>query len=292
MIRMRKVGLGAVAGVVVVGLVSGYVLARPESKVLRTEAYDVASATPDQLERLARLRIFFGHQSVGGNILGATPDVFAAAGVAAPEIVESEKAVASGPLILHSYIGRNGDPLGKLAEFDRIIRSGVGDSVDVAVFKFCYVDVHEGDDIDALFAAYRDTLAALERDYPDVTFLYLTVPLTTEFGGPFERAKRRVKDLLGRENIFVPAHNVAREELNALIRAEFGDSGRFFDIAAVQSTGADGNRQVRSHGGSVYFAMEDVLASDPGHLNSGGGAIVASAFLATVADAVNSDPVD
>ena len=45
MIKVRKVGLAAVAGVVVVGLVSGYVLARPESKVLRTEAYDVASAT-------------------------------------------------------------------------------------------------------------------------------------------------------------------------------------------------------------------------------------------------------
>ena len=116
--------------------------------MLRTEAYDVASAL-DQLERLARLKIFFGHQSVGGNILGATPDV-AAAGVA-PEIVESENSVASGPLILHSYIGRNGDPLGKLAEFDRIIRSGVGDSVDIAVFKFCTWTYMEGDDAGALF---------------------------------------------------------------------------------------------------------------------------------------------
>jgi hypothetical protein len=284
--KVRKVVLAAVGGVMVVGLVSGYVLARPESKLLRTEAYDVASATPAQLERVANLRMFFGHQSVGGNILSATPDVFAAAGVAGPEIVESEDpAAAFGPVILHSSIGRNGDPLGKIAEFDRVIRSGMGDSVDVATFKLCYVDIRAGDDINTVFEAYRDTLSALERDYPDVTFLYVTVPLTTEFGGPLERAKRRVKDILGRDNRFVPAHNVAREEFNALIRAEFGDSGRLFDIAAVQSTGVHGNRQVRSHAGSVYFAMEDVHASDPGHLNPDGGAIVASAFLATVADA-------
>ena len=270
----------------VVGVVSGYVLARPESKVLGSESYDVASATSDQLERVAGLRIFFGHQSVGGNILDAAPDVFAAAGVTAPEIVESEDpAAASGAVILHSFVGRNRDPLGKIAEFDRIMRSGMGDSVDVATLKLCYVDIREGDDINAVFEAYRDTMAALERDYPDVTFLYVTVPLTTEFGGPLERAKRRVKDILGRDNLFVPAHNVAREEFNALIRAEFGDSGRLFDIAAVQSTGADGTRQIRSHAGSVYFAMEDLLASDPGHLNPDGGAIVASAFLATVADA-------
>ena len=232
--------------------------------------------------------MFFGHQSVGANILDATPSVFAAAGVEAPEIVESEDAtVRSGPLILHSYIGRNRDPLGKIAEFDRVIRNGVGDSVDVAVLKLCYIDVREGDDVNAIFDAYRETLAALERDYPDVAFVYMTTPLSTEFGGSLERAKRRIKDLLGRDNLFVPAHNVAREELNALIRAEYGDSGRLFDIAAVQSTGEDGNRRVRSHGSSEYFAMESYLASDPGHLNPAGGEIVASAFLATVADAVD-----
>ena len=209
--KVRKMGLAVLGGGVVVGLVSGYILARPESKVLGSEAYDVASAKADQLERVAGLRIFFGHQSVGENILDAAPDVFAAAGLAAPEFVESENpATASGPAILHTFIGRNGDALGKIAEFDRIMRSGMGNSVDVATFKLCFVDIRDGADTTAVFEAYRDTLSALERDYPDVTFLYTTVPLTTEFGGPLERAKRRVKDILGRDNLYVPAHNVAQ----------------------------------------------------------------------------------
>jgi hypothetical protein len=34
----------------------------------------------------------------------------------------------------------------------------------------------------ALFASYRDTMAALERDFPNVTFIHVTEPLTSEPG--------------------------------------------------------------------------------------------------------------
>ena len=84
--------------------------------------------------------------------------------------------------------------MGKIAEFDRVIRSGIGDSVDVAVLKLCYVDVREGDDVNAVFEHTGTRWRRSNATIPDVTFLYMTVPLTTEFGGPLERAKRRVKD--------------------------------------------------------------------------------------------------
>ena len=80
----RKVAIATGAGALVVGTVSGYVLARPESKVIGTEEYGVAPATTQQLEEVAGLRVFFAHQSVGRNILDATPEVFRAAGVSAP----------------------------------------------------------------------------------------------------------------------------------------------------------------------------------------------------------------
>ena len=284
---MNKKWIARVGSVVVALLVGGYVLARPDSKVVGMEPHVVESATADQLKTVADLNVYFGHMSVGGNMISAMPDLFATAGVAAPEIVESTEAVPAGPGFVHSHIGTNGDPLGKIAAFDKIIRGGMGDAVDVAAFKLCYVDLRDGDDVDKIFDAYRDTMTALERDYPNVTFLYLTVPLTTEVGGPLERAKRRVKSVLGRDNPSGPEHNVVREEFNSRIRAEYADSGRLFDIAAVQSTGADGTRRIRSRGGAQYFAMEDFLASDPGHLNPDGGAIVASAFLAAISDAAD-----
>ncbi len=275
--------IGVAAGVLVGGSVGGYLLARPMSRVVRTEAYQVAAATAEDLADVADLRIFFAHQSVGGNILDATPAVFDAAGLAVPEIVETEDAAAvTGPMIVHAYVGENRDPIGKITEFDRMMRSGMGEAVDVAVLKLCYIDVRDDTDVDEIFDLYSETLAALERDFPDVTFLYVTVPLTTEFGGATQRAKQRIKDLLGRDNLYVPADNVAREELNALIRAEYGATGRLFDIAAIQATDLDGNRRVRSHDGSEYFAMEDVISSNPGHLNSAGGEVIASAFYAAI----------
>lgn len=285
---MLKV-LAVVSGVAVLGAAgTSYALTRPLSKAVGTETYDVAEATAGQLATVGDLTVFFGHQSVGGNMMEALPDVYAAAGVEAAAIVRGEEVPAGGgPVILHTNIGRNGDPLGKIAAFDAAIRGGLGDVVDVAVLKLCYVDIVVRTDVEEVFATYRDTMAALERDYPDVLFVYSTVPLTVELDGAVARAKARVKSLLGRaSNSIHPEHNVAREQYNSMIRAQFADTGRLFDIAAVQATDADGVQQVRSYDGATMFAMEQYLASDPGHLNPRGAAIVASAFVAVIADAV------
>lgn len=279
----RRTLVGGLAGVAAAGLIAAYLLTRPSSSVVAKEPGQQVSATPDELREVSGLRVYFGHQSVGDNMIAALPAVYGAASLAAPEVVQStDPAAADGPVFQHAYVGENGDPLGKIAAFDSAIRGGLGDVVDVAAFKFCYVDFHSGDDVEQVFEAYRDTMAALEREYPDVTFVYSTVPLTTERDAT-GRAKDRIKRILGRHVEIAPEHNVVREQLNQLIRAEYADSGRLFDIAAVQSTSESDVRTLRSHDGSTYYAMEDHLASDPGHLNPDGATIVASAFLATIA---------
>lgn len=236
----------------------------------------------DDLEKLTTLKVFFGHQSVGANVLEGVPGVYAQAGVAAPRILD----VSSGELssdvgpgtILHSYIGVNGDPQGKLTDFAAKLRSGLGSQIDVAVLKFCYVDITAGTDVDTLFASYRSTMAVLEEEFPRVAFVYATAPLTTETG-----AKQSVKNMLGRVS-----DNVARERYNALVRAAYGDSGRLFDIAAVESTEPDGTRVSRSVDGAVHFALYDGYASDEGHLDGEGATRAASEFLAVAARAVGS----
>ena len=63
------------------------------------------------------------------------------------------------------------------------MRGGMGRHVDVALMKFCYVNFTTSADVNALFARYRDTMGALERDFPNATFIHVTMPLTTVSGG-------------------------------------------------------------------------------------------------------------
>lgn len=285
-LRPRGVLIAAAIAVVAIGSALAYVLLRPISSVARVEQFDVPQASPEQLERVAGLRVFVAHQSVGRDLLAAVPDVYRSAGVAPPGVSESTPAaVAAEPGIVHVFIGENGDPLGKIAAFDGAIRSGLGDVVDVAMLKFCYSDFHAGDDVETVFATYRDTLAALERDYPGVVFVHATTSVTAE-GTTGERAKDRIKPLLGRSKYWPsPSHNVARARYNALVRAEYAASGRLFDLAAVQATSPNGERELREYHGSLYDALRRAMARDYGHMTSAGSEFVARALLATLADA-------
>ncbi len=223
-----------------------------------------AIATAD-LTAVAHTRVFFGHQSVGMNVLGAVPGVYADNGVSAPLIEQGRTEPGpNGGFIAHQFIGENGKPLLKLEDFDRTMRGGMGRQVDVALMKFCYVDMTTSTDVDALFARYRDTMGALERDFPNATFIHVTMPLTTEPGAQ--------------------AENVARERLNALIRGEY--AGRhLFDLAAIESTKPDGTRVSGRYDNQGYFALYDGYASDMGHLNAVGSKIAAAAFLEAIAQA-------
>lgn len=272
--------LTALAGAAALGLAVVLATSWPrEAGGVAAQPRDDKDATANDLDLLATKRVFFAHQSVGDNILGAVPEVGAQAGGQAPQIVELGSAgtlpeLAQGT-ILHSHVGVNGDPQGKLTDFAAQLRAGVGKQVDAAVLKFCYVDIGAGTDVRALFEDYRSTLAQLGAEFPQVAFVPATAPLTTEDG-----VRQAAKNLLGRTS-----DNTARESYNALVRAEYGQSGRLFDIAAIESTRPDGSRVSRSADAQVHFALYSGYASDEGHLNSVGAKRAAGEFLATVSRA-------
>ncbi len=232
------------------------------------------------LEKVARTRVFFGHQSVGLNILDGVPAVFAAHGVQAPRIEQRRTAPdPAGGSISHALIGENTQPLQKIQDFDAVIRGGLGEPIDVAVMKLCYIDIVAGTDVDEVFATYRDTMAALERDFPQITFVKTTVPLTTEPG-----RLSKVKQWLKGNDGYGAAANAARERLNELIRKEY-PGGQLFDPAAVESTASDGSRVSGRYQGQPYFALYDGYAADPGHLNAEGSRRVAAGWLGAIARA-------
>ncbi len=261
---VRRVLLGAA----LVAAVGAVVLARSWGPREPDPFLDTAaeSVSPAELTAAAGGRVFLGHMSIGWNMLGGLEQIYADRGVAQPAIVQvvpgdpPPELPADGGAIVHAEIGTNGDPLGKIANFDATMRAGMADAVDVAVLKLCYTDVTASTDVEAVFAAYRSTMDALERDHPDVRFLHATVPLTAAPSG----IKQHLKVALRGDD------NAARERYNALVREAYGGDD-LFDIAAAEGTAADGVRTA-----SLATGWAD---GDRQHLNPAGSAMLAARFL-------------
>ena len=242
---------------------------------------EVTEPGADDLTAFAAAKVFFAHQSVGANVISGVEPTFEAFGQVAPAVVETRDSLPSGTGVLaHAHVGVNGDPFGKLSDFVSIVDGSLGDQVDVAVLKFCYVDVVADTDVEDVFSAYAATMAELERKHPGVRFVYTTVPLSTDRGW-----KATVKSWIGRDDQMGPADNLARQRYNQLIRDRYGASGRLFDIAAVEATLTD-TPTLRNAEGRDYYVLNAALAADTGHLNDIGARVAASEFIRVVAGAV------
>lgn len=240
----------------------------------------VEAKTPTQgdLATFSATRVFFGHQSVGSNVIAGVSDLFVEPGSPPLAVVETRDAIAAdGGFLSHTHVGVNGDPLGKFDDFAAILGGSLGDEVDIAVLKLCYVDVTASTDVEQLFAAYANLMERLETEHPDVRFLYATAPLSTDRGW-----KQVVKAWIGRDDQMGPADNLARQRYNELVRQRYGDTGRLFDIAAVESTIADAPTS-RQLDGATYYVLNQGFAADPGHLNPLGSRAAGAEFIRLVA---------
>ena len=248
-----------------------------EAVTMQTPTLD--EITPAQWERLAAERIFFGHQSVGGNVIDGVRDVLAERTSIPIRVVETaDVAQMSGPGLYHAPIGRNGEPSTKLAAFRDIAVQAVGDS-GIALMKYCYVDVTHGTDPVALFNEYRETVAALKAKHPNLRIVHVTLPLLTD-PGTVRHVAAVVRKLPTSREL-----NYIRHQYNELLRKEYAGKDPIFDLARYESSKADGSAEaVRYRGNSVPVLAKE-WTYDGGHLNEVGRRRVAEAFLAQLADA-------
>ena len=216
------------------------------------------------LQRVAHERIYFGHQSVGANILQGVKELSSTEGV--PVFIKDE------------FVPENGDPLRKLAAFKASV--GSGSRYDVALVKFCYVDINADTDAAALFDQYRRTLSELRASNPRTVFVHATLPLTTVQAGP----KAWVKRMLGRSP-YGTVENVKREEYNRLLRATYAGREPIFDLARIESTAPDGTLVTVTWDGITAPAMSPAYTGDGGHLNALGRTRAAREFIAVLAQA-------
>ncbi len=233
--------------------------------------------TAAEWQRLAGQTLFFGHQSVGANVMEGVAELLRAHPEIPLRVIETnDPARIAAPGLYHGAVGRNGEPDSKLADFGRIA-AAVGDS-GTAMVKFCYIDVDASTDAEALFARYRATVDSLRAKQPGLTLVHLTLPLQVDHGTLFHwRTKLRGKQTPYR------TLNAIRARYNQRMRETYGGREPLFDLAHFQSLFPDGSvGVVRQDGQDVeYLAPE--LTSDGGHLNAIGRQRIAQAFLVALA---------
>lgn len=216
------------------------------------------------LQRVAHERVFFGHQSVGANILQGVKELSVKEGV--PVFIKDQ------------FVPENGDPLRKLASFKAFV--GTGSKYDVALVKFCYVDINANTDAAALFDQYRRAINELRARNPRTIFVHATLPLTTVQTGP----KAWVKRLIGRSP-YGTVENVRRDEYNRLLRATYAGREPVFDLARIESTAPDGTLVTVTWNGLTAPALSPAYTEDGGHLNARGRLLAAREFLTVLAQA-------
>lgn len=253
--------------------------------VVPPSATFAAAADPalrEALERVARLRVLFGHQSVGMNVLAGLEELARTAD-APLRIVQVTGAREIGLGVFgHAFLGENGKPLSKLQAFGQVLGADGAAAPDVAFMKFCYVDFTAQTDVAALFARYRATLEELRTRHPATTFVHITVPLTRIQEGP----KAMVKRMLGRAPYGIE-ENQRRTEFNELLRRTYAGREPIFDLAAVEAAAPDGAASNVSWKGAVVPVLWAGYTDDGQHLNAAGRLRAARELvrvLAAVAD--------
>ncbi|MDZ7833609.1 MAG: hypothetical protein U5L07_17825 [Desulfobacterales bacterium] len=226
-------------------------------------------------------KIYFGHQSVGFNIMDGVADIMEGNDAIDLTIKEtSDLSDFDEPVFAHSRNGENRDWQSKIDGFHNKINNGLGDNADIAFFKFCYVDIKGETDVAKLFESYRQTMGELQKAYPDTVFLHTTAPLKTTKTS----WKTWIKKLIGKELIWEYADNIKRNEFNELVRGEYEASGKLLDIARIESTRPDGTRETFEMDGSTYAALVPSYTYDGGHLNETGRRMVAAYLLKLLAE--------
>jgi hypothetical protein len=235
------------------------------------------------LDLVAGARVYFGHQSVGANIVLGLTDLQGQLDRSVVRVVELRGPAAPdrGGVFLHSAIGCNEQPGSKCEGFRRVLDQLHG-RLDVALFKFCYVDFGAASDPDAVFDIYARTMDDLKRRHAEIMFVHVTVPLRTVEGGPGVW----LREALGRRNRAKHA-NARRSEFNALLRSRYPGEP-VFDLAAIEAARPDGGREAFRLAGRTYDALVPHYTDDGGHLNEAGRARAAAGLLRTLAEGLRA----
>jgi hypothetical protein len=281
--RLTWIAAGAI-GIAAAGLAAVLALeTSPGGPVLDAGSIDLTplDRVPAAVwDSLSKKRIYFGHMSVGYDVIAGVEEIRKRKPEVRLEFVETDDlARIEGPAFVHSRVGRNEDPSAKIADFERRMTSPGSERVDIAFVKLCYADVGAATPVAELFAESESALSRLEAARPRTKFVRVSVPLTARPSG----LKATLKRLAGRG----PDHdadNRAREAFNGLVRSRCRGNLPLFDIAAAESRLPDGTDVAATVGGAAIPSLAPGYTTDGGHLNGAGRLVAARDMLLVLAE--------
>jgi len=250
----------------------------PEEKVTFQSIKDVPV---NKWQKLSGKRIYFGHRSVGNNIIAGIVDLMKENPHIKLNIVETcDKVDFRAGLFAHSKVGENGNPRSKIDAFEDFMDNGIGGKADIACFKFCFADIKADTNFKKVFLDYMNTMSQLKKRYPDTIFVHVTVPL----GITRTTWRTWIKKLMGKKEIWEYDHNVARNKFNELLKKEYGGKEPVFDLAKVEFTYPDGRAETFTKKEKRYYSLVPDYTHDGSHLNELGRKIVAEQLLILLAN--------
>ena len=291
---MRTKVAGILVAALIIATIPVMLIFCGKMKTMKTKTDDnritlpsIAAVPKGYWAKLAEKRIFFGHQSVGYNIMDGIKDVIGEHDYIKLNIVEThEPSAFNRPIFAHSRVGRNTDPTSKIEGFRNILDAGVGNKVDIAFLKFCYVDVMRDSDPQKIFNDYQKTIEELKARHPETRFLHVTVPICSAPKSTERILKESLKSLMGRPGVL--DDNLMRQRYNTLLRDAYSKTEPIFDLALVESVNQNGFRCYATKGTNTVFLMAPEYTEDGGHLNKLGRKRVAEQLLIVLGQIANN----
>ena len=237
--------------------------------------------TDQQIRSLETKRIFFGHQSVGDDIVQGIRELIGSDPRLKLTVVSSaDPQLTTEASFIEARIGVNRDPESKNRSFVKVLDKGFGAQGGIAFFKYCYVDFGSNTDVQKIFDRYRKEVTHIKHKYPSLKIVHVTVPLTTDDSGRTtkERIKTILRHLSGRDP------NVKRNQFNRLLRETYEGHDPMFDIADVEATRPDGSKSYFMRGIEKVYTMVPEFTTDGGHLNEAGRRLAAQRLLPVLAN--------
>jgi len=232
----------------------------------------------EMLERISNKRIFFGHKSVGYNIVEGIQEIKEKDArferIAVFELGLEEGAAFDRPGIYHRQNGKNNFPKGKCDAFKQFLtENDIGSRLDIAFFKFCYVDFAPDTNVADIFNYYVETVESIKALFPNLKIVHVTAPLMAHRWGGRSILRNLTKG---------DRANVVRNEFNRMLIYKYGNSETIYDLAALESTYPDGKREGFTQNGNQYYSLIRGYTHDGGHLNATGRYHAARGLIAVL----------
>jgi lysophospholipase L1-like esterase len=225
-------------------------------------------------EELAQKKIYFGHRSVGNNIIDGIKDLIKANSQIKLDMVAPTGTFNSKVgFFMHSMIEQDASPQKIAADFQKLKNEVIRQDFDIVLLRF--TPFYNNKEMTEILGDYNDSLNQLKNNYPKTMFVHTTFPLNRSK----TTWKTWIKKLIGKNDIWEYAGNIKANEFNEHLRKKYYGKKPLFDLAKFESTYPNGERETFSLYGKEYFQLVSDYTYDGVHLNEKGRKIVAEQLL-------------